>query len=58
MDVAHVKEAISLRWFRVLQALNLIKGRGGQHEKVVDDYHFLKIFSVINFLFSWLFRRE
>ena len=33
-----MKRVISLRWFRVLQALKLIKGRGGQHEKVVDDY--------------------
>ena len=33
-----MKEAKSLRWFRVLQDLNLTKGRGGQNEKFVDDY--------------------
>ena len=38
LEVAHVKRVISLRWFRVSQTLKLIKGRGGQHEKVVDDY--------------------
>ena len=32
-----MKEAKSLRWFRVLQDLNLIKGRGGHQKKVVDD---------------------
>ena len=33
-----MKKANSLRWFRVLQALNIIKGRGEQHEKVVDEH--------------------
>ena len=33
-----MKRAISLRCFRVLQALKLIKGRGGHHERVVDEY--------------------
>ena len=33
-----MKGAKSLRWFRVLQDLYLIKGRGGQQEKVVEDH--------------------
>ena len=37
-----MKRAISLRWFRVLQALNLIKGQGGEHEKFVDVITFSK----------------
>ena len=33
-----MKGAKSLRWFRVWQDLYLIKGRGGKHEKVVDEH--------------------
>ena len=32
-----MKRVISLGWFRVLQALKIIKGRRGKHERVVDD---------------------
>ena len=38
MEATHVKGAKSLRWFRVLQDLNLIEGRGEQQEKVVEDH--------------------
>ena len=47
-----MKEAISLRWFKVLQALNLIKGRGGQHEKVVDDYVISEDFVYLDISYS------
>ena len=39
-----MKEAKSLRWFRVLQDLNIIKRRGGQHERVVNVDHISKEF--------------
>ena len=38
MEATHVKGANSLRWFGVLQDLNIIKGRGGQQEKVFEDH--------------------
>ena len=38
LEATHVNGAKSLRWFRVLQGLNLIKGGGGQQEKVFDDH--------------------
>ena len=33
-----MKEAKSLRWFRVFQDFYLIKGRGGHQKKVVDEH--------------------
>ena len=38
LEVVHVNGDNSLRWFRVVQGLNVIKGREGQQEKVVDDH--------------------
>ena len=46
-----MKGAISLRWFRVLQALKLIKGRG-QHEKFVDDYVISEDFVYLDISYS------
>ena len=53
-----MKRAISLRWFRVLQDLNLIKGRGGQHEKVVDVYHISEGFFCLDISHSLGFLTE
>ena len=47
-----MKEAKSLRWFRVLQDLNLIKGGGGQQEKVVDEHIISKDFVCLDISYS------
>ena len=47
-----MKEAISLRWFRVMQSLKLIKGRVWQHERVVDDFVISEDFVYLNISYS------
>ena len=52
-----MKEAKLMKWFRVLQDSNIIKGRVGQHEEVVEDYYFLKVLSAETSLIGgFLFR--
>ena len=47
-----MKGAIPLRWFRVLQDFKLIKGRGEQHERVVDDYVISEDFVCLDISYS------
>ena len=47
-----MNRAKSLRWFRVVQGLNLIKGRAGQQEDVVDDHMISKEFVCLEISYS------
>ena len=47
-----MKRVFSLIWCRFLQALKLIKGRGGKIEKVVDDYHIFEDFFYLDIFYS------